>query len=441
MTILVDRATGRLRIARRLGWGVVDQAVSSLQNFLLGAYIAKSLGPASLGAFALALLAYGIVLNASRGLSTDPLLVRYTGRPDIRWQSAVAASSAVALAVGIIGGLACIAFGLVLGRVSPLNPTASAFFVLGTVLPMLTMQDSWRYAFFASAQGLKAFINDVVWTVAMIVLLVVLETTTDPSLPWALAAFGGSAALAALLGSIQANVVPSPKAVMSWLRKHRDLGARFLAENVTLGASGQVRSVVVAAIGGLVAVGAIRGAEMLIGPVIALLMGVSQVAVPEAARSLERGRDSLVRTCLMLSVGLSSLALAWGITVLLLFPFGMGEFVLGSVWPSAHALIPGVMISAAAGCLHVGPSAGLRALNRADLTLPCQLTVTILLITLGAIGALLWAAPGAVWGTAIAAIAGAAIWWRQLWKAERSHFAGEGTDHDSARATRMTDDS
>ena len=183
MTILVGQTARRLRIARRLGWGVMDQAVSSLQNFLLGAYIAKSLGPTNLGAFALVLLAYGIVLNASRALSTDPLLVRYTRRPDIQWQSGVAASSAVAIAVGIVGGLSCIAIALVLNRFSPTNPTASAFFVLGTVLPMLTMQDSWRYAFFASGQGVKTFINDVVWTVAMIVLLLLVEVTTDPTLP------------------------------------------------------------------------------------------------------------------------------------------------------------------------------------------------------------------------------------------------------------------
>lgn len=428
MTMLANQADERRRAARRLGWGVADQAISSLQNFLLGAYIAKSLGAASLGAFALALLAYGIVLNASRALSTDPLLVRYTGRPDARWRSAVAASGAVALLVGIIGGLTCIATGLVLGRLTPANPTASTFIALGAVLPMLTMQDSWRYAFFASAQGAKTCLNDVVWAVAMIGILLIGESITDPELPWALVAFGCSAGLAALIGCVQAMVLPRPQSVRSWLREHRDLGPRFLAENVTLGASGQVRSVVVAATGGLVAVGAIRGAEMLIGPVVALLMGVSQVAVPEAARSLERGRESLSRTCLMLSAGLASVAILWGITVLVLFPFGIGEMLLGSVWSGAHALVAGVMLSAAAGCLHVGPSAGLRALGRADLTLSCQLTVTILVVTLGAIGALMWAAQGAVWGTALAAIAGAGIWWSRLWKAERSHFAGEATD-------------
>jgi O-antigen/teichoic acid export membrane protein len=274
---------------------------------------------------------------------------------------------------------------------------------------------------------MKTFINDVVWTVAMIVFIFVVESATDPTLPWALVAFGGSAALAALLGSVQASVLPRPQAVMSWLRQHRDLGPRFLAENVTLGASGQVRSVVVAAVGGLAAVGAIRGAEMLIGPVVALLMGVSQVAVPEAARSLERGRDSFSRTCLVLSAGLCSLAVLWGVTVLVLFPLGIGEIVLGSVWPSAYALIAGVTVSAAAGCLHVGPSAGLRALGRADLTLACQLSVTVLFVTLGAIGAVVWAAQGAVWGTAVAAIAGVGVWWAQLWKAERSYFAAEAT--------------
>ena len=49
---------GRGPTVRRLGWGVADQAVSSASNFLLGVFIAKSLGVASLGAFGLAYVTY-----------------------------------------------------------------------------------------------------------------------------------------------------------------------------------------------------------------------------------------------------------------------------------------------------------------------------------------------------------------------------------------------
>src|ERR1700693_3209091 len=65
--------------SRRLSWGVADQAVSSITNFAVTLYVARTLGAAQLGAFSLSYVTYGFLLNASRGLATDPLLVRFSG--------------------------------------------------------------------------------------------------------------------------------------------------------------------------------------------------------------------------------------------------------------------------------------------------------------------------------------------------------------------------
>src|SRR5579859_5874480 len=67
------------RVGQRLSWGVADQAVSSLTNFAVSIYVARVLGATELGAFSLAYVTYGFMLNASRGLATDPLLVRFSG--------------------------------------------------------------------------------------------------------------------------------------------------------------------------------------------------------------------------------------------------------------------------------------------------------------------------------------------------------------------------
>lgn len=413
---------GQVSALKRLSWGIADQAISSLQNFLLGAYIAKSLGATNLGAFSLALFAFGISLNAARALGSDPLVVRYTGPADVRWRSGAAAATGTALLTGIVSGLLCLAIGLALHHHAPASPVGGAFIALGSVLPLLTVQDSFRYAFFAVGQGARTFASDAIWTVLMITVLVASELFATTGLVWAVAVFGLTAGVAAVFSAVLARTPPDPRRTAAWLREHRDIGPRFLAENVLLGTSGQVRSVVVAATGGLAAVGAIRGAEMMIGPAVALLMGVSQVAVPEAVRAEARGRRPFRRTCLVLSSGLSGMVVAWGMAVILLFPLGFGQALLGSVWASAYPLILGVMVSAAAGCFHVGPSAGLRALGRADLTLRSQLVVTILLVTLGGVGAFFWSAPGAVWGSALASLLGVVIWWAMLLRAERFHF-------------------
>src|SRR4051812_38319713 len=63
---------------RRIGWGIPDQCMSTVTNFAVNIYIAHELGAVQYGAFALAFVTYSFALNASRGLASDPLLVRFS---------------------------------------------------------------------------------------------------------------------------------------------------------------------------------------------------------------------------------------------------------------------------------------------------------------------------------------------------------------------------
>ena len=87
-------ANARRAVAGRLSWGLADQAASSMSNFAVGIYVARSLGVTAFGVFTLAWVTYGVVLNVSRGLATDPLMVRFSGVSDAAWRGAVARSSA-----------------------------------------------------------------------------------------------------------------------------------------------------------------------------------------------------------------------------------------------------------------------------------------------------------------------------------------------------------
>ena len=75
--------------AHRLGWGLVDQAVSSLTNFAVVILAIRTVGSAQFGAFSLAYVTYGFVLSASRGLVTGPLQVRFSDTDLPAWRRAV----------------------------------------------------------------------------------------------------------------------------------------------------------------------------------------------------------------------------------------------------------------------------------------------------------------------------------------------------------------
>ena len=64
--------------------------MSSLTNFAVSIYVVRTLGAAQFGAFSLAYVTYAFALNASRGLATDPLMVRFSGTDLPTWRRAVA---------------------------------------------------------------------------------------------------------------------------------------------------------------------------------------------------------------------------------------------------------------------------------------------------------------------------------------------------------------
>ena len=189
----------RSHVIRRLSWGVADQVVSSLSNFMVGIYTVHVLGAVQFGAFSLVFVTYGFVLNVSRGLATDPLVVRFSGTDLPTWRRAVADCTGTAAFAGLVMG-ACVlaAAGMLSGAVG------AAFLALGLTLPGLLLQDSWRYSFFALGRGSQAFVNDTIWVVTVVPALVVLRLTGHANVFWFVLAWG-----------ITGNIAAAPQAIMN----------------------------------------------------------------------------------------------------------------------------------------------------------------------------------------------------------------------------------
>jgi O-antigen/teichoic acid export membrane protein len=394
-------------MARRLTWGLADQAVSSMTNFVVGVFVARQLGITAFGIFSLAWVTYGVVINISRGLATDPLVVRYSGVSHASWRDAVGRSAGTALAVGFATGAVSVLIGIAVG-----GALGSAFIALGIVLPMLLTQDAWRFAFFAAGQGQRAFANDMVWALAMVPAMIF--AAQQGSVVAFTLAWGLSAGVAAAYGCVQTGMLPRWAGVSSWLREQSDLGPRYLVENVSNSSSSQLRMYGLGAIAGLADVGTVRGAELLMGPFLAVLMGLSFVAVPEAARVLRRNPRRLPAFCLVLGGAQAGGTLLWGVALLVFLNDRLGTLVLGSVWPTASLLIiPATLGITNAGFIN-GAAAGLRALGDARRSMRCMLVTSTVYVVGGLGGAILGGALGSAWGVAAATAFGAVVWWVQL---------------------------
>jgi len=394
-------------VLRRLTWGLADQAVTILVSFLVGVVVARQLGALQFGAFSLAWVTYGVVLNISRGLGTDPLAVRFSGLERPVWRTAVAKSSGMAIVVGLGTGAICALVGLLLG-----GHAGQAFIALGIVLPGLMLQDSWRFAFFASGQGGKAFVSDITWALGLVPLLYL--ASQHASVTLFVLAWGGAGVFAALVSGLQAGILPRPILARRWLSEHRDLSLRYLTENLTLSGAYQLRIYGLGALAGVAAVGTVRGAEMLLGPFFIVLSGIGLVAVPEAARVLRRSVRALPLFCLALGGAQALAALGWGLLLLFALPDKWGHALLGEVWLTASALVLPATLSVACAGFNTGAAAGLRALGIARRSLKAQLCASAFYLVGGVVGGALDGARGSAWGAACATFAAAFVWWYTL---------------------------
>lgn len=397
------------KVASRFGWGLGDQAMSSVSNAAVSFYVARELGAASFGAFSLAYVTYSFALNVSRGLATDPLVVRYSNVESDEWRRAVSKSTGTAVLVGLVGGALAMAAAMLLGGTPRL-----AFLALGLVLPGLLLQDSWRYAFFAAGRGGHAFVNDTVWTLSLLPALGILRFTHHGTVFWFVLAWGVAATVAACVGPFQARTRPRLPQGWTWVSLTRDLGPRYMAENAANSGAGQLRSYGVGIIAGLAAVGYLQAGLLLLGPFMVVLQGISLVTVPEAARVLRRSPRHLEPYCLVVGVGLAVMALAWGLFLVVALPHGLGALLLGSFWKHAYVLVLPFAFTIMGAGFQVGAAAGLHALGAARRSLRAMLITSALQLAFSLAGAFVDGAAGAVEGGAVAAWIGALVWWRYL---------------------------
>jgi O-antigen/teichoic acid export membrane protein len=403
-------APGRLRgLSGRFGWGLADQAVSSLTNFAVSLYIARTLGAVQFGAFSLAYVTYSFVLNASRGLATDPLTVRFSGVDTPAWKRAVSAATGTATSVGLIAAVGMLSAGLLLT-----GTARAAFIAMGLTMPGLMLQDAWRYAFFAHGQGLHAFLNDLIWALALAPALIALKITGHQTIFWFVLAWGASATIAAAVGPLQARVVPRIHHARRWITTHKDLAIRYMVEESFNSFSGQVRAYGLAFFATLAAVGAVQAASTLMGPLFVVMGGISLVTVPEAARVLRHSPRHLRRFCILLAIGLSIGACAWGGILYAALPRGLGQWLLHSIWRPTYPLVLPLTAAVIGACVTAGAIAGLRALGSSRRSLRAEVITSALYIVFTLAGAARWGAIGAVGGGAVATLIGAAIWWFQL---------------------------
>jgi O-antigen/teichoic acid export membrane protein len=392
----------------RIGWGLADQAVSSLTNFAVSFYLAHTLVAAQFGAFSITYATYGFALTTARGLTTDPLVVRYSGVEERRWRRATSWASGTAIVLGMVTGTIVLVLGIFIG-----GTVGAGFFALGLTLPGLVLQDCWRFCFFAAGRGGHAFLNDSIWGVTLVPGILILRFTGHTSVFWVVLIWGLTACIAAAFGPVQAKTIPNVMRMWTWLYLHRDLGPRYTAEGALGSGANQVKVSATSGLVGLAAAGWLQAGATIFGPMNVLFGALGLITIPEGARMLRRSPSLIIWFCIVVAGGVSAIAAVWGLTLLIGLPLGLGAIMLGPIWHPTYPLVLPLTIALLGTTTSLGPTAMLHALGAARRSLRLVILQVIVSVVFAVVGAAAFGAPGVAWGSAASAwVASITGWWQ-----------------------------
>ncbi|MBA8793253.1 O-antigen/teichoic acid export membrane protein [Friedmanniella endophytica] len=391
----MKRALAPSRLLGRIGGNVVDQVLSALSNVALSIVVARSVDAHAFGAFSIAFLVFGIAIAVTRAVVGQPLQIAFSAQSPEVVREAAARAFGFALLAGMGGALISLGVGAALG-----GQTGLALIALAPVLPGLLVQDSCRMCFFALGRAWHAALIDGVWTVLQFCALAVLVLTATAGLGSLVLAWGLAGTVAGVLGLIVLRVVPRPARGISWLVEQRELSRFLFAEYVIgLGAM-QLAILIVGAIVSANAVGSLRAAQVLLGPLGVVGAAVFQFAVPEIARRPEL--DARRRGLFGLGIsGVLGTITAVYLVVLLLIPDRWGSALFGDSWAGAALVLLPMGLSSLASSLANGPAGVLYGMGQAQRTFRINLIKGPILLATVIGGAYLWAETGAAWALAL----------------------------------------
>jgi O-antigen/teichoic acid export membrane protein len=405
-------ATASGRTSSRLAWTVADQVLSSGTNFALGILIARTVSVRSFGIFTLTFAAYQIFCGISRALVSEPLVVRFTRDGLLRERGPVTSATGASLLIGGVVGL-----GIVLVASLLSGESRNALLVLGVSMPGLLLQDCWRFVFFAAGRPAYAAVNDGLWAVLQLGLVITLIATRHSSVVLLLAAWCASGLAAALVGLLQARVVPSLRGALGWASLTRDLSSRFLAEFSIGNGLSQVLLWLVSFTAGIVAAGSLRAAQLLLGPPRVIVQASYSAIVPEGVRLRRRHPHAFSFAVAACGVVLAGSNLLWG-GIFLALPGQVGHALLGKSWASARPLIVILAISGAAFGAQTAAISALRVFAAANRSLRARMIGAPVTLLLTIAGAAVAGAMGAAIGIAVGSLFSAVVTWIQ-WLAVR----------------------
>ncbi|WP_338146849.1 hypothetical protein, partial [Streptomyces boncukensis] len=387
---------------------VADQGVAALTNIAVLVVAARQSSVSGFAVFSVVYTVFTVLLGLSTAYVGQALVLEKgegTGEERTVGAACVSAVGFGALASAAAGVPAAAALWAVGGD------TPRALAVLGLVLPVVLTQDVARYAFSALRLPQHALGSDLVRLAAALPALAVQPAGSGAARLIAVWGLSALPALALSLGLLARRTRGAGRPDVRRYLRRGHLGQRFAVEFGVGNAGTQLAVIGLGLLASPLAVGALRGAATLYGPMNVLFNAATGFGPPLLNRAGSPARSA--RAAFTAGTVLAGAAGCWTVALTLL-PGAWGRELLGDTWDNASRLLPATGSQYAAMALGTCGLLTLRVL-RPRTTLPIQLVFSLLSVGSMLAGYALGGVLGAAWGLCAGSAAkGAAAWIRAV---------------------------
>lgn len=404
-----SRHAQRLRAPAGVHWGFLSQAAASVTNLVPAVAIAREVSSRSFAAFAIASVTALFGLGLVRSFVGEPLLVVAGAGRRERADGVLELALLVGLGVGAIAAV------VGLTTISP-SPLRTALLLSLVVVPAIAAQDASRYALFAMRRHRSAFLNDLAWLGMVVVGFLLLPavvggiTVANGLLLWA-----GTGACAAILARRQLGLAGrgSPALVASEVKP---LGGHLAAQFVAMSGASHLSLYLLGIASSLTDVGAVRGAQVVFGPLQVIFVGATVTLFP---RGLQLGPPQRFRRTMMgATIALTALGLLH-VALLVAIPTSVGAAILGDTWEAVSDLVVPYGAYMLSLTLATGGNVGLTLLERARTLSLIRFSFAPLFLVLPVLAAGAAGAAGYLWAQAGVGLTTALWWWAAFVRAQR----------------------
>jgi len=280
-------------------WGLLDQTLISVTNFATMLVLARALGSSEYGAFVLAYTALLFLNGVQTALVTQPhnVLGQNRERDDyIRYTSSTALGQ-----IGLSAILSIVALVSALASATFAAHAAAILLALAAAIAAWQLQEFVRRVLYTEGRLATAFAVDLVSYAGQVGALVAVVSFAEIDAPRALYVASATSAVGAALGAWKIRHSLRRCADGAALRENWTFGKWLAAAIAASWLAGQLYIYLTAAMRGATAAGALKAAQIVLGPLNTFLLFLFTILPIRYARTRSRAGDAGLHQALILT--------------------------------------------------------------------------------------------------------------------------------------------